>query len=95
MKFGINKISFWAKSAVALVIVFCLFKIVDSRIECSTLEARKSELQKKIDHYSVSIEEKQDKLNTEFDREYIENYANENLGLYRPDVVIFSSDLWQ
>lgn len=95
MNIGLNKVSFWVKSAIALVVVFCLFLIINSRLEYETIKKRNDELTKEIAVYTEMIEEKEDRLSTDFDRDYIERYANENLGLYRPDVVIFFSDLLQ
>lgn len=86
------KISFWAKTAIAIAMAFCIFKIIDLRIQSSSQESYDKELQKQIDTYTASIEEKENILETPFTPEVIEEYANEHLGLYDPNVVIFAND---
>ena len=69
-----------------------IFKIIDLRIQSSSQESYDKELQKQIDTYTAIIEEKENVLETPFTPEVIEEYANEHLGLYDPNVVIFAND---
>ncbi len=85
----------WLKASLVLIVIFCLFLIVNFRLEYDSISEHDKELSSKIAEISASIEEKKDRLETPFDSEYMKDYANKYLDLYSPDVVIFFSGLPQ
>lgn len=60
-------------------------------VEYNELQAKKSELEEKVDSYKNSIEELEYWLEAPMDDDYIMKFAREKLDLFRPDEIIFNN----
>lgn len=83
----------FAKLALILFALFCVFTVIKLKIEINDLEDRKTELEQKIAVAEEEVAALQNKLDTPFDEEYVAALAKEKLNLVMPDEVIFYNDL--
>lgn len=83
----------FAKLALVLFALFCVFTIIKLRIEINSFEEKKSDLESKIAVAEEEVAELQNKLDTPMDEEYVASLAKEKLNLVMPDEVIFYNDL--
>lgn len=95
MKHGIKKLSFTAKIALAIAMLFCIVEIVGFRIEYSSQRAQQADIQEKIDYYTERVDELENKLDAPFDGDYIIKVAKEKLNYCLPEEIIFYNDLEQ
>ena len=95
MKQGKGKISFPAKIAVAVAMLFCIVEIVGFRIEYSNHKAQQADIQEKRDYYTERVDELENKLEAPFDDDYIIKVAKEKLNYCLPEEIIFYNDLEQ
>ena len=77
--------------AICLLLVVSIITFVSKLVEYNELQAKKSELEEKVESYKNSIEELEYWLEAPMDDDYIMKFAREKLDLFRPDEIIFNN----
>ena len=87
-----DKINFFSKLAIIVVICFCLINIVNLQVQYNALRDEAENLQELNNKYREDIDQINSELNRDFDDEYIMRIAREKLNYFLPDEIIFYND---
>jgi cell division protein FtsB len=77
--------------AICLLLVVSIITFVSKLVEYNELQAKKSELEEKVNSYKDSIEELEYWLEAPMDDDYIMKFAREKLDLFRADEIVFNN----
>ncbi len=86
------RMTLFMKLALLAFVVFSLITILQLRMEYNRLDKQGAELQARIDDARDNIEELNERLDEEFDDEYIERIARDQMNYCRPDEIVIYND---
>jgi cell division protein FtsB len=88
-----NKYSnIFIKAAVLAFVSFCVVTIIKLQFDYNRLSQQRDELQAQVEEQEEYNEGLEERLNSQFDKDYIISIAREKLGYCLPDEIIFYND---
>ena len=90
-----KRTNIFLKLAMIVFIVFALVSIIRMQFRLNALKDQEAALRAEQQEHNYKVEELQEKVDAEFDAEYIERVAREKLGLRMPGEIVYHNDLSQ
>ena len=90
-----KRTNIFLKLAMIVFIVFALVSIIRMQFRLNALKDQAAALRAEQQEHNYRVEELQEKVDAEFDAEYIERVAREKLGLRMPGEIVYHNDLSQ
>ena len=86
------RMTLFMKLAMCAFIVFCLITILQLRMEFNELTQRGEALQLQIEKIEDNIEQLNEYLAEDFDADYIEQIARDQMNYCKPDEIVIYND---
>lgn len=89
---GTVKMTFFMRLALIAFVAFCLITILQLRMQFNELTEKGSLIQEQIAQCEDHIEELNEWLEEDFDEEYIERIARDEMNYCKPDEIVIYND---
>ncbi len=86
------RMTVFMKLALLAFVLFSLITILQLRMEFNRLNRQGAELQAQIEHAKDNIEELGERLEEDFDDDYVEQIARDQMNYCKPDEIVIYND---